>query len=48
VALVATFNKNHFGMQIVSHRNGKKEKQERTSQPGRLVKRSVMAASALA
>jgi hypothetical protein len=47
-ALVSTFNKNHFGVQIVSHRNGKEEKQERTSQPDRLLKRRVMAASLLA
>ncbi len=48
VPLVPTFNKNHFEVQIIGHRNGKEEKQERTSQPGRFLKRTAAAAWFLA
>jgi hypothetical protein len=44
VALVPTFNKNQFEVQIVSHRNRKKEKHKGTSQPSRRLKRTVAAA----
>src|SRR6266496_2976643 len=47
MTLIPTFYEKYFGMQIVRHRNGKEEQQERTSQRGRVLKRTVMVASLL-
>ncbi len=47
MTLVPTFYEKYFGMQIVRHRNGKEEQQERRSQRGCVPKRTVMVASLL-